>query len=82
VQPLSQIPDALDEVPFDERVHVFIGAGDKLRFPSCALQNIPESGRHHFGVGRAEHARPCESLHPREAPGYIVLQQPLVEPEG
>ena len=40
VQPLAEIADAFDELPLDERVHVFVGAVDERGLAPASLENV------------------------------------------
>ncbi len=42
VQALAQVADALDELPLDERVHIFVGTVDERGLAPAPLENVRE----------------------------------------
>ena len=45
MQPLAQIADALDELPLDECMHVFIGTVDERGLAPAPFENVVQRGR-------------------------------------
>ena len=82
VQPLAEIADALDELPLDERVHVFVRTVDERRLAPASLENLVERRRHLLGFGLVEDADASEPLDPRKAARHVVFEETPIESKG
>ena len=74
VQTLAEVADALDELPLDERVHIFVGAVDERGLAPAALEDVRERGGHLLGFGAVEDADARQPLDPRKAAGHVVFE--------
>src|SRR5688572_12937896 len=79
MEALAEIPDPLNELPFHERVHVFVGAVDERWIAPAALEDVGKGGRDHLGLRRAENSCAGKPFNPRQASSDIVLEQAPVE---
>ena len=82
VQPLAQIADALDELPLDECVHIFVGTVDERGLAPASLENVRERRGHLLRFGRVEDAGAGEPFNPRKAARHIVFEETPVESKG
>ena len=80
MQTPARIADARDQLPLDERVHVFVVAVDPRRIRAARLEDRLQA----FLIAllpRLEHAGARERVRPRQAAGHIVFEQPPIERE-
>ncbi len=66
MQPLAQIANALDELPLDERVHIFVWTVDERGLAPAPFENVLERGRNLFRLGVVNTPTPASpSTHAR-----------------
>jgi hypothetical protein len=81
VQPAPGVANPLDQLPFDERVHIFVRAGHPggigLPFREDVLQRRDDGG----GVSCRERASPLQRLGPCQAADHVVFEETPIESE-
>ena len=82
MQPFPQIPNVLDKLALDERVHIFVGSGDECRLAPASLENLIQRGRHLLGFRFVEDPDSGEPLDPRQAAGHVVFEETPIEAKG
>ena len=81
MQPPSRISHPFDEQPFDEAVHVLVGAGNGFRMREAMFENL---GERPLDLGRLlgfEHAGRGQGARPRQTAGHVVGKQTAIESE-
>ena len=81
MEPPACIADTVDQLPFDERVHIFVRAGHEPRIASPALEDLGQPDPYGLGIFRRQHTGVAERLAPGEAPEAVVLEEPPIEAE-
>ena len=79
---LAGVPDALDELPLDERVHVLVRAATNAGSAWPALEDFGQRRRRWRARVRGDSTPALrQRLGPRQAPVHIVFEQAAVEAE-
>ena len=81
VQSTAGIADARDELALDERMDVFVVAGDPRRIAAALLEDLRQALADGLAVRRVEHAGARQRLRPRQAAGDVVFEEPAIERE-
>ena len=82
MQPATGVADARDQLPFDEAVHVLVGAADPCRIASALLENRGQPCRESDAPSSLrQRAARHQRFGPREAAGHVVFEEPAIERE-
>ena len=82
MQPAPGVADPLDELPFDEAVHVLVRTIDEGGIAAAGIEDLLQTAADRAGVLTGEHPRRRKRIGPRETAGHVVFEERAVEPEG
>jgi hypothetical protein len=82
VQTAPGLADALDELAFDERMHVLVasrGVGGKESRIRASREDLLQPRRYGLRILLFQHTRPLERFRPRQTTADVVFEQTAIE---